>query len=313
MGQLISSSQVSRIKFHETGGAVLPRTIGGEPKSSARSAKIPDVSRLCFQRRIALAEKSSGARSVTVALRVRIDSSMGYTPRAPHSSQPNGKIRGVQRGSHNRMEYCALQKLSDEDLMAHLRSGRHDALAVIVDRYQRLVWSVAKRIVGDIGEAEDVVQIVFLDLFQKVELFDPQRGTLKVWLLQLAYTKAINRRYHLKRRRFYDQDEIEEDVVVFAMPPGASRYGLSTGESSRLVRQVMDTLNPNQRTAVELISLEGLTFEELASRTAQTLSNAKHHYYRGMMRLREVLSEKPGQPEQSKRHRTKGGTGGTNA
>ncbi len=54
----------------------------------------------------------------------------------------------------------------------------------------------------------------------------------------------------------------------------------------------MATLNPDQRTAVELISFEGLTFEELATRTAETLSNAKHHYYRGMMKLREFLSEK---------------------
>ncbi len=197
--------------------------------------------------------------------------------------------------------------------MTQLRSGHHDALAVILDRYQRLVWSVAKRIVHDSGEAEDVVQIVFLDLFRKVELFDPQRGTLKVWLLQLAYTKAINRRYHLQRRRFYDQAEVEEDVVVSARLPGASHLGLSTGESSRLVREVMETLNPNQRTAVELISLEGLTFEELAGRTAQTLSNAKHHYYRGMMRLRELLSEKAGQPEPSKRQRAKGKMGGSNA
>ncbi len=208
------------------------------------------------------------------------------------------------------MEYGAIQKSTDEELMAHLRSGQHDALAIIVDRYQRLVWSVARRIVRDSGEAEDVVQIVFLDLFRKVELFDPQRGTLKVWLLQLAYTKAINRRYHLQRRRFYDQEEVEDDVVVFAMPPGRSRYGLSTGESSRLVREVMATLNPSQRTAVELISMEGLTFEELASRTAQTLSNAKHHYYRGMMKLREVLSVKAGQAEQPKPQRSRGKMGG---
>ena len=148
---------------------------------------------------------------------------------------------------------------------------------------------------------------------EKWNFLTRERGTLKVWLLQLAYTKAINRRYYLQRRRFYDQAEVEEDVVVSGIPPGASHLGLSTGESSRLVREVMETLNPNQRTAVELISLEGLTFEELAGRTAQTLSNAKHHYYRGMMRLRELLSEKAGQPEPSKRQRAKGKMGGSNA
>jgi RNA polymerase sigma-70 factor (ECF subfamily) len=75
----------------------------------------------------------------------------------------------------------------------------------------------------------------------------------------------------------------------------------------------MASLNPNQRTAVELISFEGLTFEELANRTTETLSNAKHHYYRGMMKLREFLSEKAGRFEETKGQRTRRKTGGTNA
>src|SRR5271163_5171741 len=120
------------------------------------------------------------------------------------------------------MEYGALEGSSDEQLMVHLQAGHHDALAVMVDRYQRLVWSVAKRIVHDGGEAEDVVQIVFLELFKKVDLFDPQRGTLKVWLLQLAYTKSINRRYHLQRRRFYDQAEVTEQDISSLVHPTAS-------------------------------------------------------------------------------------------
>ena len=194
-----------------------------------------------------------------------------------------------------------------------MQAGHHDALAVIVDRYQRLVWSVAKRIVHDGGEAEDVVQIVFLELFQKMELFDPQRGTLKVWLLQLVYTKSINRRYHLQRRRFYGQADVTEQDISSLARPAASPFRLSTGETSRLVGEVMATLNTNQRTAVELISIEGLTFEELATRTAETLSNAKHHYYRGMMKLREFLSEKGGQLERSKGQRPIRKLGGTNA
>jgi RNA polymerase sigma-70 factor, ECF subfamily len=211
------------------------------------------------------------------------------------------------------MQYRALQGSSDEELMVQLQAGHHDALAVIVDRYQRLIWSIAKKIVHDAGEAEDLVQIVFLELFQKMELFDPGRGTLKVWLLQLAYTKSINRRYHLQRRRFYDQAEVKEEEVAPLLGRTASPFRLSTGETSRLVGEVMATLNPNQRTAVELISFEGLTFEELANRTTETLSNAKHHYYRGMMKLREFLSEKTGQRWQSKGQRPRGKRGGPDA
>jgi RNA polymerase sigma-70 factor, ECF subfamily len=211
------------------------------------------------------------------------------------------------------MEYRALQGSSDEQLMIHLQAGYHDALAIIVDRYQRLVWSVAKRIVHDGGEAEDVVQIVFLELFKKVDLFDPGRGTLKVWLLQLAYTKSINRRYHLQRRQFYDQAEVNEQEVALFVRQVASPFRLSTGETSRLIREVLATLKPDQRTAVELISFEGLTFEELATRTSETVSNAKHHYYRGMMKLREFLSEKAGQTEPSKGQGPGSKIGGANA
>ena len=92
------------------------------------------------------------------------------------------------------LTFQQMQALSDEELMTHAQAGHHDALAVIVSRYQRLVWGVAAKIVHDSGEAEDVVQIVFTDLFQKVALFDPSRGTLKVWLMQFAYSRSINRR-----------------------------------------------------------------------------------------------------------------------
>jgi len=184
--------------------------------------------------------------------------------------------------------------------MNSLRSGRHDALAVIVDRYQRLVWSVAQKIIHDQGEAEDVVQIVFLELFQKMELFDSQRGTLKVWLLQLAYTRSINRRYHLQRRQFYNQVELEEqDIAKFS--PEESLLHLNAGETERLVRQLLDSLDSNQRVAVELIAFTGMTFEELAVRTGESIANAKHHYYRGMMKLRESLSSPQRQAEPQKR------------
>lgn len=187
--------------------------------------------------------------------------------------------------------YRQLQSSSDEELMTHVKTGHHDALAVLVDRYQRLVWSVAQKIVKDEGEAEEVVQIVFLELFKKVELFNPNRGTLKVWLLQLAYTRSINRRYHLQRRQFYKQVEVDEQTIGEAAPQTISTLGLTSGEMARLVREVLSILNPSQKLAIELIAFEGLTFEEMAKRTGETLANAKHHYYRGMMKLRECLSE----------------------
>ena len=96
------------------------------------------------------------------------------------------------------LSWTELQGVEDPELIRQLLSGNHDALAVIVDRYQRLVLSVALRIVKDEGEAEDVVQIVFTDIFKRAEQFDSSRGTLKMWLLQYAYSRSVNRRHYLE-------------------------------------------------------------------------------------------------------------------
>lgn len=202
------------------------------------------------------------------------------------------------------LTYRELASLSDADLVTHLRLGHHDALAVILDRYQRLVWSVAEKIVHDQGEAEDLVQIVFLEFFQKLDLFDASRGTLKVWLLQLAYTRSINRRYHLQRRQFYSQVEVNEENIMRLSPVAASAFRLNSGEAAHLIREVLATLNSRQRTAIELISFEGLTFEQLANRSGESLANAKHLYYRGMLKLRECLSPPIAQAEPRKERST---------
>lgn len=188
------------------------------------------------------------------------------------------------------LTYRQLQALTDEELMAHAREGHHDALAVIVSRYQRLVWSVAAKIVHDPGEAEDVVQTVFVDLFQKVALFDASRGTLKGWLMQFTYSRSINRRYHLQRRQFYNQAELEEiDIAQSASSAGAT-LGLAKGEIVSLMHEVMTSLPEAQRTAIELIHTEGLTFEEMTTRTGQTIDAAKHQYYRGMAKLKQYIT-----------------------
>lgn len=189
-----------------------------------------------------------------------------------------------------RLTWGELQEAGDPELVRQLISGNDDALAVIVDRYQRLVFSVALRIVKDEGEAEDLVQTVFVDIFKRAEQYDASRGTLKVWLLQYAYSRSINRRHYLEQRQFYSQMEVNE-VVGFGFSIGANRSdGLSTAEVSHLVEQALRTLNVKQQTAITLVYFQGLTLEEAAQKTGETLSALRHHYYRGLMKLREFIS-----------------------
>ena len=186
-----------------------------------------------------------------------------------------------------------LLKASDNDLFQQLICGNDDAFAVIVDRYQRLIYSVAYKLVKDEGEAEDVVQIVFLDVFRKKGLFDPAKGTLKMWLLQYAYTRSINRRYHLRNRHFYSKLNIEEITPLSLSTERATDRWLTATEAARYLGEGLACLKPKQRKAIELICIEGMTFVEAAENSGESLPATRHHYYRGMARLRDILLPKP--------------------
>lgn len=196
---------------------------------------------------------------------------------------------GPSESSARRLSWEELCSASDDDLVRQLLSGCDDALAVIVDRYQRLVLSVALRIVKDPCEAEDVVQIVFVDIFKDMGRFDAARGTLKVWLLQYAYSRSINRRRYLKHRHFYSQIDVDE---VEGMNLASSRGGidgLTTAETARLIRQALGALNAKQQRAIECVYFEGLTIEEAAAHIGESVPALRHQYYRGLMKLREFI------------------------
>ena len=95
--------------------------------------------------------------------------------------------------------------VSDEDLLMQLRSGQTDALAVLFDRHCREVFSVGHSILQDCGEAEDLMQEVFLEVFRDAGKFDPARGSVETWILQYATDRSLNRWQHLKLRGLSDQ------------------------------------------------------------------------------------------------------------
>jgi RNA polymerase sigma-70 factor (ECF subfamily) len=182
-----------------------------------------------------------------------------------------------------------LVNATDSDLAHELLLGNDEALAILVDRYQRLIYTIAFRIVHDKGEAEDLVQIVFLEIFRKVKLFDQSKGTFKVWLLRYAYTRSMNRRDQLEHRKFYSTVVLNE--VGSLGTPNASLFdpSLNACEAARFIEQVLSTLNEKQRRAVDLIGLEGMTIDEAAGKMGCSLAATRNHYYRGMMHLRALV------------------------
>jgi RNA polymerase sigma-70 factor (ECF subfamily) len=188
-----------------------------------------------------------------------------------------------------RPSWVELREAKDTDLLAFWHSGIDDAFAAIVDRYQRLVFSVAVRIVKDEAEAEDVVQIVFLDIFRDVGKFDASRGTLKVWLLQYAYSRSMNRRQHLECRQFYSKTDLDDLKPGDFSTRSAGGNSLSSSEVSRLLEQAFTQLSARQREAIDLIYFQGLKFSEAVHKTGETMSQLRHHYYRGLAKIRDFV------------------------
>ena len=187
-------------------------------------------------------------------------------------------------------QHADLVHLTDEDLLAELRSGNDDAAAVIFERYHRLIYSIAFKIVRDPSEAEDVMQGVLFEIFRSVAQFDPSKGTCKVWLLQYAYHRAINRRQQLNARHFYNLVSMED--AERDMGEQRSAFGrLAQAELKHLMQQGLATLNTIQKRVIELATYQGLSMQEISLRTGESLVNVRHHYYRGLKKLRSFVED----------------------
>jgi RNA polymerase sigma-70 factor, ECF subfamily len=183
-----------------------------------------------------------------------------------------------------------LKLLTDDQLMVQLQAGVNDALAVLFERYHRLVFSIALKIVRDRGEAEDIIQNIFLEIYGSAAQFDPAKGTLRVWILQYAYHRAFNRKQYLHKSNFYNQEGIEE-LEPFSHNDFLTVGKYAPGELHRLLQQGLATLCESQKRTIELASFEGLSMKEIANKTGDSLVNVRHHYYRGLQRLRSFISQ----------------------
>jgi len=183
-------------------------------------------------------------------------------------------VDGNRRGA-------AVEK-ADAVLIAEMHLPESDALAALFRRYIRLVHRVAANILRDDAEAEDVTQEVFLEIYRKAHLYDPSRGAVRVWLLQYAYRRSVQRKNVLRRRAAYRGEPLDD---VDAAP--RERPRMLTGEECRwFIRRGLAQLTAPQRATLELACLEEVSLQDVAKRLSVSVGCARHYYYRGLARLR---------------------------
>jgi RNA polymerase sigma-70 factor, ECF subfamily len=177
---------------------------------------------------------------------------------------------------------------TDEELMARLCAEDASALNLLFNRYSRLVFGIAVRILRDVGEAEEIVQECFFYFYRKAMLFEPTRGSAKVWIVQVAYSRARDRKAHLSRRGFYLRTDIESLVLDETLAgEGNVEQEIAVKLDFDRLQCAFDDLTEMQRETLKLFYFEGLQLREISERFHEPLGNIRHHFYRGMERLRK--------------------------
>jgi RNA polymerase sigma-70 factor, ECF subfamily len=174
---------------------------------------------------------------------------------------------------------------SDEDLLLQVGNGQKEALSVLFQRHARTIYQVARRILKDDAEAEDIVQDLFLFIFRKAGNYDAAKSPARSWIIQMAYHRAIDRRRYLAFRHHYSAEELEESRLMGAR--GQISIDELVGRS--LLNKLRDDLSSGQLQTLELHFFEGYSFREIAEKTGQTFGNVRNHYYRGLERLRSHI------------------------
>ena len=178
----------------------------------------------------------------------------------------------------------------DSELLRRMANSDREAFAQLYDRFSRPLYATALRILGNAAEAEDIVQDVFLALWEKADAFEPGRGSAFAWAVTLTRNRAIDRFRLRQRRSELLSKSTAEDAGI--RPYGSGRHSadeLVLKERAGAVRAAVDTLPAEQQAALELAFFSGLTQQEIADKLSEPLGTVKARIRRGLLRLRDIL------------------------
>ncbi len=183
-----------------------------------------------------------------------------------------------------------LERLADEELMAHVDRKQAHAFEVLYDRHGGAAFSLAYRIVGDRNGAEDVAQEAFLSIWRSNARFDRARGSVRSWVLSVVRNRAIDAlRRGGSRAPKLDQDD---DAVLEARPADeATEDEAIRRETSRELRGALESLPDDQSRVIELAYFGGFSHSEIAEMLSMPLGTVKGRMRLGLEKIRVQIAE----------------------
>ena len=174
----------------------------------------------------------------------------------------------------------------DESLIASVANGDLGALEALYDRFGRVAFSLAYRIVGDRGSAEDVVQDAFLSVWRQAKSYRRERGSARTWLMSIVHHRSIDRlRASAAAGPTVPLDVVPED---FAEAPGVWQQ-VWAGLRGESVRSALERLPVEQKKSIELAYFSGYSQSEIAALMGVPLGTVKGRMRIGLQKLKAML------------------------
>jgi RNA polymerase sigma-70 factor, ECF subfamily len=184
----------------------------------------------------------------------------------------------------------SLQRLADEDLMTLVDEKSPDAFAVVYDRHGGAAYSLAHRIVGEAGTAEDVTQEAFLSIWRSTARFDAARGSVRGWVLGIVRNRAIDA---LRRSaRPAPKLDLDDDAVLETQPAEQRTEAEAIRrETAGRLRQALGLLPREQSQVIELAYFGGFSHSEIADMLGAPIGTIKGRMRLGLEKIRTTLAE----------------------
>jgi len=183
---------------------------------------------------------------------------------------------------------------TDDALLAQrIRTGDRDALGELYDRYASVALATALRVVANREQAEDLVHDGFVAVWQKIDRFDPMRGSLRSWLLTVVRNRAIDR---IRSARSSIAIEVADEQSLLRTSPNPTWEAAIARRSAAELRSALDGLPTEQRQAIELAYFGGNTYREIAVLTNVPVGTANGRLRLGLAKLRDSLQETDAAP-----------------
>ena len=195
-----------------------------------------------------------------------------------------GKTGLTPRGPTGTVVLVAADSGEDSGLWQRVVDGDRAALGELYDRYGGLMLALARRIMGDARESEDLVHDVFLEAWRQAADFDPARGSVRAWLVLRLRSRALDRR---KSAGFSRVDSMDADPTFQVQAEEGEDPALSPDREA--IRRAIAALPIEQRQVLMLGYFEGLSSSEIAERLGTPIGTVKSRVAAAMTRLRSAL------------------------